>query len=49
MKRLLLAPLLLTTPFGCSQKEKVLEIPVLPTVEEIRSECKTNTQSKLLI
>ena len=41
MKRLLLVPLLLTTLFGCSQKEKVLEIPVLPTVEEIRSECKT--------
>ena len=43
MKHLLLAPLLLATLMGCTQKRKNVEIPIpnLPTLEEIKDECKT--------
>ena len=47
MKRYLLTPLLLATLLGCSQKSKKVEIPIpipnLPTLEEIKDECKTQT------
>ena len=47
MKRFLFVPLFLATLLGCSQKSKNVEIPIpnLPTLEEIKDECKAETGS----